>query len=114
MNIHPKFTPELDPGFIAPILWNRAYEAKAAEAPGAHDVTIAYFAQFYTVRNLLSWAASPRVKAATSSSARRRKCLRPSSRNLPSSSACRMKRPSATAMPWLQPPCPSVVEGAVC
>ncbi len=42
MNIQPKFIPELDPGFIAPILWNRAYEAKAAETPGSHDVTIAF------------------------------------------------------------------------
>ncbi len=41
MNIQPKFTPELDPGFIAPVLWNKAYEAKVAETPGSHDVDIA-------------------------------------------------------------------------
>ncbi len=41
MNIQPKFTPELDPGFIAPVLWNKAYEAKVAATPGSHDVDIA-------------------------------------------------------------------------
>ncbi len=41
MNIQPKFTPELDPGFIAPVLWNKAFEAKVAETPGSHDVDIA-------------------------------------------------------------------------
>ncbi len=41
MNIQPKFTPELDPGFIAPVLWNKAYEAKAAATPGAHELDIA-------------------------------------------------------------------------
>ncbi len=41
MNIQPKFTPVLDPGFIAPILWNKAFEAKVAATPDAHDVDIA-------------------------------------------------------------------------
>ncbi len=41
MNIQPKFTPELDPGFIAPVLWNKAFEDKVAATPGSHDVDIA-------------------------------------------------------------------------
>lgn len=41
MNIQPKITPVLDPGFIPPVLWNRAYEAKVAQTTGAHDLDIA-------------------------------------------------------------------------
>ncbi len=41
MNIQPKFTPVLDPGFIAPVLWNKAFEAKVAETPGSHEIAIA-------------------------------------------------------------------------
>ncbi len=41
MNIQPKFTPELDPGFIAPVLWNKAFEDKVAATPGSHDLDIA-------------------------------------------------------------------------
>ncbi len=31
MNIQPKFTPVLDPGFIAPVLWNKAFEDKVGQ-----------------------------------------------------------------------------------
>lgn len=41
MNIQPKITPILDPGFTPAVLWNRAYEAHVAKAAGAHDVSIA-------------------------------------------------------------------------
>ncbi len=41
MNIQTKFTPDLDPGFIAPVLWNKAFEEKVAATPGSHDVDIA-------------------------------------------------------------------------
>jgi predicted NBD/HSP70 family sugar kinase len=41
MNIQPKITPVLDPGFVPAILWNRAYEAKVATAEGAHELQIA-------------------------------------------------------------------------
>ena len=30
MNIQPKITPVLDPGFVPAVLWNQAFEAKAA------------------------------------------------------------------------------------
>lgn len=36
-----KVTPVLDPEFVPAILWNRAFEAKVSEDPGAHDVEIA-------------------------------------------------------------------------
>lgn len=29
MNIQPKITPVLDPGFVPAVLWNQAFEAKA-------------------------------------------------------------------------------------
>ena len=41
MNIQPKYTPELDPHFVAPALWNKAFEEKVAATPGAHAVDIA-------------------------------------------------------------------------
>ena len=41
MNIQPKITPVLDPGFVPAVLWNRAYEAKVATDSGAHDIKIA-------------------------------------------------------------------------
>ncbi len=41
MNITPKFTPVLDPDFIAPVLWTKAYEEKVAATPGSHDLDIA-------------------------------------------------------------------------
>ena len=41
MNITPKFPPVLDPDFIAPVLWTKAYEAKVAATPGSHDLDIA-------------------------------------------------------------------------
>lgn len=36
-----KVTPALDPGFVPAVLWNRAFEEKAAADPGAHDLHIA-------------------------------------------------------------------------
>ena len=33
MNIQPKITPVLDPGFVPAVLWNQAFEAKAAADP---------------------------------------------------------------------------------
>lgn len=41
MKITPKFTPVLDPGFIAPVLWNKAYAEKVAATPGSHSLDIA-------------------------------------------------------------------------
>ena len=41
MKITPKFTPVLDPGFIAPVLWNKAYAEKVAAYPGSHSLDIA-------------------------------------------------------------------------
>lgn len=41
MNIQPKFTPVLDPDFIAPVLWNKAYEEKVAQTPGSHQIDLA-------------------------------------------------------------------------
>ncbi|NWK57164.1 ROK family protein [Verrucomicrobiaceae bacterium N1E253] len=38
---HAKITPVLDPEFVPAVLWNRAFEAKVAEDPGAHDVEVA-------------------------------------------------------------------------
>ncbi|MCP5534927.1 MAG: ROK family protein [Akkermansiaceae bacterium] len=38
---HAKITPVLDPEFVPAVLWNRAFEEKAATDPGAHDVEIA-------------------------------------------------------------------------
>ena len=36
MNIQPKITPVLDPGFVPAVLWNQAFEAKAAADPASH------------------------------------------------------------------------------
>ena len=41
MNIHPKYTPELDPKFVSPELWNKAFEEKVAQTPGTHSIQIA-------------------------------------------------------------------------
>lgn len=41
MNIQHKFTPVLDPDFIAPVLWNRAFEEKVAQTPGSHRIDLA-------------------------------------------------------------------------
>lgn len=41
MNINPKFIPVLDPSFVAPVLWNKAYEEKVAVTPGSHPLDIA-------------------------------------------------------------------------
>ena len=38
---HAKITPALDPGFVPAVLWNRAFEEKASNDPGAHDLHIA-------------------------------------------------------------------------
>ena len=37
MNIQPKITPVLDPGFVPAVLWNHAFEAKAAADPASHQ-----------------------------------------------------------------------------
>ena len=39
MNIQPKITPVLDPGFVPAVLWNQAFEAKAAADPASHPVS---------------------------------------------------------------------------
>ncbi len=41
MNIQPKITPVLDPGFVPAVLWNRAYEAKVAATEGSRQLDIA-------------------------------------------------------------------------
>ncbi len=41
MNIQPKFTPVLDPGFVAPVLWNKAFEEKVAATPESHQIDLA-------------------------------------------------------------------------
>lgn len=41
MNIQLKVKPVLDPGFVPAVLWNRAYEQKAAEIEGASQLDIA-------------------------------------------------------------------------
>ncbi|MDO4816831.1 MAG: ROK family protein [Akkermansia sp.] len=41
MNIQAKYTPVLDPDFIAPVLWTKAYEEKVAATPGSHVVELA-------------------------------------------------------------------------
>ncbi len=41
MKIQPKITPVLDPGFVPAVLWNKAFEDRAAREPGAHRVDIA-------------------------------------------------------------------------
>lgn len=41
MNIQAKISPVLDPGFVPAVLWNRAFEEKAAADSGAHEVKIA-------------------------------------------------------------------------
>lgn len=41
MNIKPQFIPVLDPSFVAPVLWNKAYEEKVATTPGSHPLDIA-------------------------------------------------------------------------
>ncbi len=41
ITIHAKITPVLDPGFVPAVLWNRAFEQKAAADPGAHDLHLA-------------------------------------------------------------------------
>ncbi len=39
--IKPKFTPELDPGFVPAVLWNRAYEARTAQTEGRRRLELA-------------------------------------------------------------------------
>lgn len=41
MNISPKITPVLDPGFVPAVLWNRAYQQKVASTPGSRDIAVA-------------------------------------------------------------------------
>jgi predicted NBD/HSP70 family sugar kinase len=41
MNVSPKFRPPLDPDFIPPALWNRAYHAAVREAGGGEPLAIA-------------------------------------------------------------------------
>ena len=41
MNIQAKYTPVLDPDFIAPVLWTKAYEEKVAAEPRSHAVELA-------------------------------------------------------------------------
>ncbi|MFI3243690.1 MAG: ROK family protein [Akkermansia sp.] len=41
MNINAQFTPVLDPNFVAPVLWNKAYQAKVAATPGSGTIDIA-------------------------------------------------------------------------
>lgn len=41
MNIQAKYTPVLDPNFVAPVLWNKAFQEKAAATPGSHALDIA-------------------------------------------------------------------------
>ena len=41
MNITPKYIPVLDPDFVAPVLWTRAYQEKVAATPGAHRLDMA-------------------------------------------------------------------------
>ncbi len=42
MNITPKFTPELDPNFVAPVLWNKAYRAKVAACGNPVQIDLAF------------------------------------------------------------------------
>ncbi|MDO4220933.1 MAG: ROK family protein [Akkermansia sp.] len=41
MNITPKYIPVLDPDFVAPVLWTRAYQEKVAATPGSHRLDMA-------------------------------------------------------------------------
>ncbi len=41
MNICPKYIPELDPKFVSPALWNKAFEEKVAQTPDSHSIQIA-------------------------------------------------------------------------
>ena len=41
ITVTPKVSPVLDPGFVPAVLWNRAFEAKAASDPDAHDLLLA-------------------------------------------------------------------------
>ena len=41
MNIQAKFTPVLDPDFVAPVLWNRAFEAAASADPASTTIDLA-------------------------------------------------------------------------
>ncbi len=41
MNIQAQFTPTLDPNFVAPVLWNKAYAQKVAETPDSISIDIA-------------------------------------------------------------------------
>ena len=41
MNIQAKYTPVLDPDFIAPVLWTKAFEEKVAAEPRSHVVELA-------------------------------------------------------------------------
>ena len=41
ITVQPKVTPVLDPGFVPAVLWNRAYEKKAASNPNSQDIHIA-------------------------------------------------------------------------
>ena len=40
LRIKPKFTPEIDPGFVPAPLWNKAYRELAAQTPGAAPLAI--------------------------------------------------------------------------
>ena len=41
MKTQAKYTPELDPDFVAPVLWNKAFEEKVAATPGSHIIELA-------------------------------------------------------------------------
>src|SRR5215469_11898704 len=41
MNVCPKFRPPLDPDFVSPALWNRAYRAAVRDAGGGDPLAIA-------------------------------------------------------------------------
>ncbi len=41
MKINPKYTPELDPKFVSPALWNKAFEEEVAQAPEKRRIDLA-------------------------------------------------------------------------
>ena len=41
MKIQAKYTPELDPKFVSPALWNKAFEEKVAQTPGKQSIDLA-------------------------------------------------------------------------
>ena len=49
INIQAKIIPILDPHFVPAVLWNRAYEQKAHDTPGSHDLHVALGRKDHTV-----------------------------------------------------------------